>query len=369
MAANQLDAVNLASVPVGGMIHEDLMDAIFDVSPVDRPFRDAIGSTGSSNQYKEWTREALEAANKDNARIDGSSSSGINDTQVGERLGNYHQIMTKTVRLSDRARNVNAQGSSDELIRQLMKRQKALRRDEEAALTSRNVAVAGNGTSTAGKLAGVGGWIGVKKLDVAATTSDRGAATGADPVLTGDGGGGGGFPTTAAVAGTKRALSEATVKSMMQAAYLEGGNPTIAMSTPECIQRFSDWLFDSSARIATLQSYVDQGNRTTNGSGGGQSGGGVTAQGAVNIFVTNYGVLELVPNRFQPEVATQVADLYLIDPESWEVAYLQGYETKELARDGLGENREISVDVSLCALNPEANAVVADIDTAIAAVA
>ena len=362
MSTANLDAVDLAGVAVGGTIHEDLMDAIYDVSPVDRPFCDAIGSTDSGNTLKEWTREALEAANADNARVDGSSSSGINDTVTGERIANYHQIMTKTVRVSDRGRNSDTVSTSDELVRQLMKRQKALRRDEEAALCSRNAAVAGDGNTVAGKLAGIGAWIGTGQ---SATNTDRGITTGADPILSGNPGG---YPVTAAVSGVKRALSETTVKDMMRAAYLNGGNPTVAMSTPACIERFSDYLFTSSARIATLQSDVSQSNRTDNGTAGGRSGGGVTAQGAVNIFVTNYGTLELVPNRFQPEVATDVADLYLLDIDLWERAYLQGYETKELARDGLAENREISVDVSLCSLNEEGNAIVADIDTAIAAV-
>ena len=364
MAANQLDAVNLGAVAVNGQIHEDVMNAIYDVSPVDRPFCDAISGEGdASNTYKEWVREALEAATKDNARIDGSSSSGLNDTVTGERLGNYCQIMSKTVRVSDRGRNVNTIASGDELIRQLMKRQKALRRDEEAAMVSRNAAVAGNGTDTAGKLAGVGAWIGTGQ---SSANSDRGAGAGADPVLSGDPGG---FPTTAAVAGTKRALSEGTIKDMMREAYENGGNPTMAMSTPTVIEILSDYLFTSSARVATIETSASQSNRTNNGTGGGKSGGGVVAQGSVNILVTNFGTLELIPNRFQPVVAAGVADLYLLDPELWERAYLQGYETNELARDGLGENREITVDTTLCSLNEEGNAVVADIDTALAATA
>jgi len=141
------------------------------------------------------------------------------------------------------------------------------------------------------------------------------------------------------------------------------------MGTPACIEGFSDYLFTSSARVATLQSHATQDNRTDNGSGGGKSGGGVVAQGSVNILVTNFGTLELVPNRFMPEVAAGVSDLYLLDLDLWERAFLQGYQTKELARDGLAENREISVDLSLCSLNEEGNAVVADIDTAIAWVA
>jgi len=368
MADINITAVDLAAVPINGQIHEELMDAIFDTSPVDRPFCDAIGSTDSGNTYKEWLREALEAANADNARVDGSSSAGIDDGVLGERLGNYHQIGTKTIRVSDRGRESDTVGSGDELIRQLMKRQKALRRDEEAALTSKNIAVPGDGDTVAGKVAGVGGWIGVKVKDVASTTSVRGSG-GADPVLTGDSSGGGGYPTTIATAGTKAALSETNIKDMMRAAYENGGNPSMAMSTPACIEVLSDYLFTSSARVATLESVASQGNRTDNSTGGGQSGGGVVAQGSVNILVTNFGTLELIPNRFQPEVAAGVSDLYLIDPESWERSYLQGYETNELARDGLADNREISVDFSLCALNPEANAIIGDVDTAIPAIA
>ena len=360
MANTSTDSVALAAVPVGGQIHEDLMDQIFDISPVDRPFCDATGTRQGSNQLSEWVREELAAADATNAAVEGDAA-GADQSVTGERLGNYHQIASKVVFVSDRASDVNTVGSSDELIKQVMKRQKELRRDEEARYASRLVAVPGDGSTTASETAGVGAWIGVKVLDVASTTSFRGAGS-VDPVLSNDGSGGGGYPTTAATNAANQALSETDVKSAMEAAYMNGGNPTMAMSTPTCIQIFSDYLFTSSARVAALQTQAPASNRTNNGTGGGQSGGGVTAQGAVNIFVTNFGTLELVPNRFQPAVAANVADLYLIDPETWERSYLQGYETNPLARDGTAEKRQITVDFALCALNPEGNAVVADID-------
>ena len=355
MADLNLTAFDLAAVPVGGHVNEDLMQAIYDVSPEDRPICDAIGSTNSGNTYKEWVREALEAPSAVNKRVDGSSSAGLDDTVTGERIGNYHQIASKTVRVSDRARNSDTVGASDELIRQLMKRQRSLRRDEEASYASRNIAIPGDGDTIAGQCAGVGGWIGTGQ---SATNTDRGAATGADPILSGNPGG---YPTTIAVSGTARALTESSVKGMIREAYNAGGNVTMATSTPEVIELFSDYLFTSSARVATLQSNAPQGNRTDNSTGGGKSGGGVVAQGSVNIFVSNFGTVELIPNRFQP-IYTDVADLYLLDPELWERSYLQGYETKELARDGLADNREITVDFSLCSLNEEGSAVVADID-------
>lgn len=362
MAANQLDERNLTGVAVGGQVHEDLMDKIWDASPIDLPFTDMVGRMDSDSHYKEWVREELEAANKDNARIDGSSSAGINDTVTGERLGNYHQIMTKTVRVSDRGRNVNAVGSSDELLRQIMKRQKALRRDCEAAFVSNNAAVAGDGTATASKLAGLGSWIGSGQTS---TNTDRGA-TGADPILSGNPGG---APTTGAVAGTKRALSESDLKDVVKEAYMAGGDPTVMMSVPGVIEKVSDFLLTGSAKVATLQSYVDQGNRTSLSTGNGLSGGGVAAQGTVNLFITNFATLELAPNRFQQDTGAGSADLFILDPDYWEASYLQGFETKELARDGLGENREISCDVTICSLAEEASAVVADIDYTLAMVA
>ena len=362
MATSNLDAVNLGAIPLGGTIREDLMEKINNISPVTRPFCDSIGSTDASNTFKEWALEALEPANPGNARVDGSSSDGINDTVTGERVGNYCQQATKTVRVSDRGRNVNTIGGSDELIRQLMRRQMALKRDEEASYLSRNVAIPGDGHTIAGVCAGVGSWIGTGKN---AINTDRGTG-GADPILSGNPGG---YPTTKAAAGTVRALSETTIKEMLQAAFKNGGAPTMAVSTLPVIEIFSNYLFTSSARVATLQSDVKQSNRTVGSSGNGNSGGGVVAQGSVNIFVSTYGILELVPSLFQPQTATGTADLYLIDPLLWERAYLQGYETKELARIGLADNREISVDFTLCSLNESGSAVVADVSETLAGVA
>jgi len=151
MATSNLDERNLALQPVGGLVNEDVMQAIYDLSPEDKPFSDAIGTRSDSNAYVEWIAETLEAANPDNARIDGSDSTA-NETRLGNRFGNYHQLATKTVQVSDRGRNVDTIGSSDELVRQLMQRQKALRRDVEASLCSNNIAdpgtVDGNNNAT-----------------------------------------------------------------------------------------------------------------------------------------------------------------------------------------------------------------------------
>jgi hypothetical protein len=354
MSTANLDAENLRLQPENGLIHEDVMDKLYALDPVKLPFQDSIGSGSASNVYKEWASEVLESANPDNATVDGADA-GNDESVIGNRYGNYCQLASKVVKVSDRGRAVNTIGHSDELAHQILRRTKALHTDVEASLLSNNAAIAAtvdanNHATGASKSAGVGAWI---------LTNNVGPGDFVAATLSGTTGG---APTTPATAGTAAAGSETNVREAMNMAYKEGGMPSLAISTLECINLFSDYLFTSSARVATLQSNAPQSNRTGAGSGNGISGGGITAQGAVNIFVTNTGTLELCPDIYQPEVAADVADLYLIDPDYWEVAYLQGYQTKMLNRTGTSENRQITVDFTLCALNERSSAAVRSID-------
>jgi hypothetical protein len=117
-------------------------------------------------------------------------------------------------------------------------------------------------------------------------------------------------------------------------------------------------MFSASARIATLTSEA------------GQTPGAKVAQGSVNIFVTDFGItLEMVANRLQQETAAGEANLYMIDPGYLSIAYLQGYQTEVLAKPGLSDTRQMSVDYTLKVLNEAAHGVIADIDTAIAVIA
>jgi hypothetical protein len=368
-AADHLDEIDLSNVNAGGQVHEDLMDRLWDISPEDLPFQDMIATGDSSNHLKEFIEEQLEAANPNNYSVDGEDPSS-EDSQTGRRLGNYHQTSVKRVVVSDRARNVNSVGTSDELIKQVSKRQRALRRDVEARLTSNKPAVRGDANTVASQCAGIGGFIGSTHAgSTGGTTNDfRGAATGASPILSGYSSDTdtGGYPATGPVAGTKRALTEALLKSALRACYDNGGNVKYAMGRPAVIEAMSDYMFTSSARVATLQSNVMQDNRAGVNSGNGTASDGVVAQGSVNIYVGNFGSVTFVPNRFQPVSATGASDLFIIDPDLWEVSYLQGYRIKRLGDTGLSTKRLISVDYTLCALAERGNAVIADIDETLA---
>jgi hypothetical protein len=356
---------------VGGQIHEDLMDRIWDISPEDLPFTDMCEKGSSSNHYKEFVEEQLEASNALNMQVDGAEMITENDTVTGKRKGAYHQISTKTIQVSDRARNVNTVGTSDELVKQVTKRQRALRRDVEARLSSNYSSAPGDALTVPSQAPGIGAWVGTSEVaGVTVGNQDRGAATGAAPELS-DNVDAAGYPTVGPVAGTARPLTETTLKTMIQAAYKNGGNLRYAMGTPEVIEILSDYMFTSSARVATIQTNAPQGNRQGVDGGNGTAGGGVAAQGAVNMYVSNYGTVIFVPNRFQPQSLSGVpaevdgqSDLFLIDPDLWECSYLQGYRTKTLGDTGLSAKRLISVDYTLCAKAEYGNAVIADISHA-----
>jgi hypothetical protein len=96
MSTANLDSADLKGALKGGLIREDVMNKIWDISKIPLPFTDMIGSESSKQEYKEWTLDQLAAPNLNNAVVDGSDATG-NDTKVGTRVGNHHQISTKVV--------------------------------------------------------------------------------------------------------------------------------------------------------------------------------------------------------------------------------------------------------------------------------
>ena len=342
MSTANLDSADLKAVALNGLIREDVMNKIWDISKIPLPFTDMIGKGSAKNSYKEWTTDELAAPDVANAIVDGSDASG-NDTATGQRVGNHHQISDKVVKVSYRADASDTIGRTKELSYQLMRRQQELRRDVEAISLLNQASVADDGNTVAGKAGGLPSWL--------ETTVDNGATGATGGFATGTG------LTVARTAGTKRALSETLVKAAVEGVYNEGGDPTKMMSVPSVISKFSEFLFTASARIATLQS--DQG----------KSAEKATAVGAVNVFVTDFGTLTLVPNRLQQIYGTSVADVFILDPEYISLCYLKGYRTDELAKTGLAENRQMSVDWSLIVNTEKAHGLIGDVDTTLDVIA
>jgi hypothetical protein len=89
----------------------------------------------------------------------------------------------------------------------------------------------------------------------------------------------------------------------------------------------------------------------------------VTATGAVNVFVSDFSTLEIVPNRIQQVEGTSTAvTCYIIDPSMLRLSFLQGYRVEPLSKNGLYDRRVMSVDWSLKVLNEKAQGAVFNVD-------
>lgn len=322
----------------GDNVREDLADIIHNIDPDEVPFCSNASRGKSGSDLKEWLKDNLAAVDTGNAHIDGDDFTGDALT-APVRLQNYHQIMKKEITLSRRANKLTKAGRKSEVTYELAKQGKSLKRDKEAILTRNQVAAAGNSTTapTAGSL---DAWL--------ASNTDRGVG-GADPTLSGTNDG---YPNAAATDGTARALSEADIHTLMSSAYVAGGSPNTLMMGAVMKSRFSNWMFDASARIATP--YQDHGSKKA----------GLTVIGAVDVFVTDYGVLDVVPNRFQRE-----RDVFLLDMKLWELSYIDDMLVEEIAKSGDSQKRHIITDVTLCSKQEAGSAIYADADETTAMVA
>lgn len=225
----------------------------------------------------------------------------------------------------------------------MMMRQQELKRDIEATIQSNNPSIAGT-NAAAGQSAGLSAWLETNVALAATAGTVGGFNTGTGIV-------------DAFTPGTKEAMTEEKVRDVAQLVYEEGGNPTALVMIPAICRAFSEYLFSSSARIATLTSET------------GQSQTAATAKGSVNVFVTDFGVtLDLIPSRLQPSVSA-VSQAFMIDPMHLRLSYLHAPRVEPLAKTGLSEKRLMSADWTLVVTAEKAHGMITDIDNTLAVTA
>lgn len=309
-------------------IREDLSDMIYMISPTDTPYMSMIGKGKADNTFFEWQTDALASVDTSNAVVEGEDvdSNGYDQTAPTVRLGNYTQISRKTLIISGTTEAVKKAGRKKELAYQLAKRSKELKRDMEAIMLANQAAAAGN-ASTARTTGSV--------LAFLKTNIDKGSGSAADPIYTN-------VPNDPRTDGTQRAFSEVILKSVIQKCWAKGGNPTVLMVGPVNKQNTSAFTGIAAQR------YNAQGAKPS------------TIVGAADIYVSDFGNVSVVPNRFQRE-----RDAHVVDPEYASVHYLRSFKTEPLAKTGDAEKRMLVVEWGLCIKNEEAHGLAADLNTTI----
>ena len=305
-------------------IRESLSNVISNIAPDEVPFTSNVGAENVSNTFFEWQTDSLSDVDVTPV-IDGDDVASFDVTNPTVRIGNYTQIRRRTMIIADNLGFQDLAGRNDEVAYQLAKRGREVRRDLESIYTG-NTARSGGSTSAGRVTAGLGAWI--------STNVDK-ASDGTNPTAV-DG-------TDARNDGTARIFTETMLKNVMQKAYTAGGNPSVLMVGP-----YNKTVVSTFAGIAAQRFQAP-------------SDGPTTIIGAADIYMSDFGSLTVVPNRFSRE-----RDAWCLDPEYASVATLRPIQAVDLAKTGDADKKMLICETGVKMSNEAAHGLIADLTIAAA---
>jgi hypothetical protein len=280
---------------------EDVEDIIYDISPTDTPFLSSIGSGKASATVHQWQQDKL-AAVAANAAVEGAAAGTATADDTTIKTANT-QIFKKVVEVSGTARAVGLYGRADELARLVAKKGKEIKRDiEHAMVGNAQAGTAGNG-STARQLTSA-------QNQISAATTNTNA--------------------------TARAFSEALLLDVMQKVFTAGGMPNQLQVTP--------------AHSLVVAGFAAASGRNRD------FGVQKKIVNAVDLYVSPFGEVAVVPNRFLQNTTALV-----LDTEYWSRAVLRPMSTTVLAKDGDSDKRMMLTELTLVCENDEASGLISNL--------
>ena len=259
----------------------DLMDMIFNVAPTDTPFLTMCGKSSASQTLHEWQTDTL-ASPAENSVLEGADTTVFSESYTTE-LSNKTQILKKAINVSGTAQAVKQAGVSRQYAYQMALRTKELKKDVEYALLQNKLARADNGTN--GRLmTGLPCWM---------QTNYAGGASGAKATT-----------SAACTAGTTRVPTEAMLKALLTDIYNAGGNPDRIMMAPDIRVKMSEVLTGGGTKMEKAETKK--------------------ATAVIDVYVSDFGSLKLVPNRVQAYETFSKTCAFVLDPQYWKVPYLRG---------------------------------------------
>ena len=287
-------------------ILEDLDRVIRNIDPTEVPFySNAMKGTATNAAAHEWLTDNYRTPR--NAPQNEGEDASFDALTPRTRLVNSCQIADDNGIVSGTSDAVDQAPSQKEIIYQTIKKGREVRRDVEV-ISLANVIKANTDPRA---MASMATWF----------TNASVGATGVLP--TGDG-------TGAVTEGTARALTVALVDTGMQTAYVAGGQPSMLMMDAPAKVKWSKLNFAGGGTdVANLEA-----NRTEPKP--------MASVGAVNKYITDFGDLDVVPNRFMdPANITGLSDqfVYLLDSRWYGIDTLPGrsFKVKPLAPTGDAE--------------------------------
>jgi hypothetical protein len=317
------DAIYTRHSAIGA--REDLIDVIYDISPTDTPIMSSIGKTKATAVYHEWQTDTLAAATVSNAQVEGADADAVTLSPT-KRVGNYTQIVAKTIKVSNTLEAVDKAGRKSEKAYQLAKASAELKRDIETIITANQAQSAGS-SSTARKMSSLLSFIKSNTNFGSGTT-----VTGVDPTTSGI--------SVRTDADTTRTFTETILKNVVQEIFSSGGTPAALFVGPALKQTVSSFPGIAEQRYQA-------GNKPT------------TIISAADAYLSDFGLIQVVPNRFM-----RSRDALVLDPEFASLAYLRPFVTNELARTGDAEKTQIIAELTLQVSNEAAHGGAFDLNAA-----
>lgn len=308
-------------------MREDLQEMYISITSTETPFQKAVGRRKAENTYIEWPVVSLAAVDSANRVLEGEASPANNAPTNAVRLGNYCQISDKVAEVTDTAEKVRAPSNTQTMAKQVYFKTKELARDMETLLLD-NVAANPGAAATARATAGLPAFL---------TSNVSRGATGANGTLSGTTAG---YPDAAADDGDLRALTEDMLNTVIASCWDNGAEPTLVMCGSLVKRKISKTFTGNATRFKEAEDKK------------------LTA--AIDVYISDFGELQIVPNRFQ-----RARDVFVLDPSKARIAFLQTVNQKDLAETGHAKRKLIKAEYALQVDTEAAHGVIADINGAL----
>lgn len=305
-------------------VREDLLGVLQQIDPTETPFFSAIDHTSAKQTLVEWLVQELFPAQ--NVPQPEGFTAAISPAKSPTRINNVCQIGARTVGVSNTMRVVDSVGE-EEYSRQLLMRAMELRRDTELGITGSSIKTIADPRQFSG-------------FQTYISNSSMGAGAGVAPL--GDG-------TNNGTAGTARNLTLPMITDAMQLAWDDGGEPNVALMSgaiKRAVTNLSATAPASSNGIVASQ--ILQHTRPAP----------ITIMGAVSVMLTDFGSINLVPDRFMPAHVILLPDTDYVE---WAMLPGRSFSETELAVTGDSQSGMVVVEGTLRVLAPKSHAAVRDL--------
>ena len=293
---------------------EELADAIYNIAPEETPFVSAIGKGKASGTFPEWQTDGLAAAV--NNKVEQGNQAAVAAVTPTKRVGNRTQISEKTFGVTGTQEVVDKAGRKSEVAYQKAKKMVELKRDIEFAAINNGTAIAPT-AGVAPQSRGLTGWLMTNN-----SLGGSGAAPNADTNVA---------PTD----GTLRSFTEAMLKDVAQKCWDQGGDPSM-LFVPGALR----------AAVSAFTGAATKFDKTED----------KTIYATVEVYVGDFGRYSIVNSRHQ-----RARDVFLVDPNQFELLTLRSMKATPLAKTGDSENYMINTEWTLKSKQDAASGAIRDL--------